>query len=361
VTAPLLSIVMPAFNTERYIGATLDSVLQQSFGDFELIVSDDGSTDSTVAIVRSYAERDRRVQLLERGNRALGGAAANRNHAIRHARGEWIAFCDSDDLWLSDHADVCAAAIRESPDAVIVFGDYRRFSGSIELAQPSTLEDKRFFALGSDYVQEVARTASGIEIYRMHSDRLLKFCCLRYCPLSTSAVLCRRETMVRNEIGFNESWVINEDFHAWMRMLEVGPAVAIRHVLYYYRQRPDNATSDVIRVYEGMARSHGAWMHRIWEQLSGQEQRTYRDKVAGFLGAAAWQHSRKGQVVRAVSAQLRLLRVRRSPADFLAVLRTFARSLVWGVFALFGRRSAESSMSSARAEPGADETGSGAA
>src|SRR6185503_17371689 len=108
-------------------------------------------------------------------------------------------------------------------------------------------------------------------------------------------------------------------------------------------QRPDNVTSNVIRMHEGMAQSHGAWMHRIWEQLSSQEQRTYRDKVAGFLGAAAWQHSRNGQVVGAVSAQLRLLRVRRSPTDFLAVFRTFARSLVWRTFALFGRRSAESS------------------
>lgn len=92
---PLFSVIMPAYNRERYIGAALDSVLAQTCSDWECIVVDDGSTDSTSTVVREVT--DHRVRLIQRPN---GGPGAARNQGAASAKGQYLAFLDSDDLWM---------------------------------------------------------------------------------------------------------------------------------------------------------------------------------------------------------------------------------------------------------------------
>jgi teichuronic acid biosynthesis glycosyltransferase TuaG len=96
----LVSIVMPAFNAGRFIGDSIRTVQAQTYTDWELLVVDDGSSDDTVDVVESFARWDRRVRLVGQGDR--GGPGAARNIGIAAARGEHLAFLDSDDLWLPD-------------------------------------------------------------------------------------------------------------------------------------------------------------------------------------------------------------------------------------------------------------------
>lgn len=93
----LVSIITPTYNCGRFIAETIESVLEQSYPDWELIISDDCSTDDTVEIVRSYQAGDPRIRYIR--NERNSGAAVTRNAALREARGRWIAFLDSDDLW----------------------------------------------------------------------------------------------------------------------------------------------------------------------------------------------------------------------------------------------------------------------
>lgn len=93
----LVSIIMPTYNCGRFIAETIESVLEQSYPDWELIISDDCSTDDTVEIVRSYQAGEPRIRYIR--NERNSGAAVTRNAALREARGRWIAFLDSDDLW----------------------------------------------------------------------------------------------------------------------------------------------------------------------------------------------------------------------------------------------------------------------
>ncbi|MBV1908277.1 MAG: glycosyltransferase family 2 protein [Kangiellaceae bacterium] len=92
-----VSVIMPVYNMEKYVKASVQSVLNQSYRDFELIVVDDGSSDSSVKICLSM--KDPRIRILRQKNRGLAGA---RNTGIRFAKGEYIAFLDSDDLWAKD-------------------------------------------------------------------------------------------------------------------------------------------------------------------------------------------------------------------------------------------------------------------
>src|SRR5215475_10055151 len=95
---PLVSIITPAWNVERLIGETIESVLSQTFGDWELLIADDCSTDQTPAIVGRYVAQDPRIKLIRQPRN--GGPALARQAAIDHAQGRYLAFLDSDDMWL---------------------------------------------------------------------------------------------------------------------------------------------------------------------------------------------------------------------------------------------------------------------
>lgn len=96
----LVSIITPTYNCGKFISETIESVLSQTYQNWELIISDDCSTDNTKEIIKPYLERDSRIKYI--CNEHNSGAAITRNAAIRKATGKWIAFLDSDDLWLPE-------------------------------------------------------------------------------------------------------------------------------------------------------------------------------------------------------------------------------------------------------------------
>ena len=114
---PRVSIVIPVYNVEAYLAQCLDSVLAQGDGDFEAVCVDDGSTDSSPAILRAYAARDRRVRVVTRAN---GGLSAARNTGLDAAAGEYVMFVDSDDWIPSDAVAKMRAAAEESGLPVVV-------------------------------------------------------------------------------------------------------------------------------------------------------------------------------------------------------------------------------------------------
>ncbi|CAM5524139.1 glycosyltransferase family 2 protein [Eoetvoesiella caeni] len=121
----LVSIIVPAFRAESYISETVESVLQQTYQDWEMLIADDCSPDDTVKIVSAWATRDQRIRLIECGKN--GGPAAARNAALKQSRGRWIAFLDSDDIWLPTKLqDSLAFALEHN--AALVFTAFRRMS-----------------------------------------------------------------------------------------------------------------------------------------------------------------------------------------------------------------------------------------
>ena len=95
--AGLVSIIMPSYNTAPYIAKSIQSVIDQTYKDWELIIVDDCSKDNTDEVIKPYLN-DARIKYLE--NDRNSGAAVSRNRALREAKGRWIAFLDSDDLWM---------------------------------------------------------------------------------------------------------------------------------------------------------------------------------------------------------------------------------------------------------------------
>jgi glycosyltransferase involved in cell wall biosynthesis len=127
VTPPDISVIIPAYNAERYLAQAIESVLAQRPAPAEVIVVDDGSSDGSAAVARGFGAP---VRCLTQPN-AGGGAA--RNRGVREARGAWLAFLDSDDLWSADKLALQTAALERDPALEAVFGHVEHFH-SPELA-----------------------------------------------------------------------------------------------------------------------------------------------------------------------------------------------------------------------------------
>jgi glycosyltransferase involved in cell wall biosynthesis len=119
-----VSVIIPAYNAARFLGETLTSVLSQTVPPLEVLVIDDGSTDSTPDVARAFGPR---VTLIQQANT---GESVARNRAIAAASGEWIAFCDADDLWVPQKLERQCAALEGRSDALWSFAWYEEFGDS---------------------------------------------------------------------------------------------------------------------------------------------------------------------------------------------------------------------------------------
>ena len=117
----LVSIIMPSYNSERYIRKSIESIQKQTFTDWELLITDDCSTDQTCDVIASMAQTDSRIRLFTSAQNA--GAGIARNHSISMARGRFIAFCDSDDQWLPEKLEKQLAFMMQQ-DCALSFSSY---------------------------------------------------------------------------------------------------------------------------------------------------------------------------------------------------------------------------------------------
>ena len=217
----LVTVVIPAFNAERFLERTLRSALQQTHRELEVIVVNDGSTDATALIAQRYAQRDPRVRVLSVPN---GGVASARNVGLYAGQGEFVAFLDSDDLWHPTKVERQVAALTkaEGSDAAACY----------TLMRIIDVEDR------------IIRNGSGVGYSGYIFTRHLFFR-----PVGNgSSLLVRRETALLIG-GFDPSWAARriggcEDLDFELKIAARHPIQAIRQYLVGYRAYPGNMSSD---------------------------------------------------------------------------------------------------------------------
>lgn len=121
----MISVVIPLFNKGKSISSTLKSVLSQSYTDFEVVVVDDGSTDSSAAVVQEIAKGDGRIRLIQKEN---GGVCSARNRGIKESKGEYVALLDGDDRWDKDYLQEQVKLIEDFPEAAMWGINFAEFS-----------------------------------------------------------------------------------------------------------------------------------------------------------------------------------------------------------------------------------------
>ena len=141
--SPCISIIVPIYNTESYLRRCIESVLSQTFTDFELLLIDDGSTDRSGEICDEYARMDNRVRVFHKEN---GGVSSARNLGLDNTRGKWILFVDPDDYWYIDTTleQLCHTAVKN--DADVVRGEYKAVdeNGNLLFSHPVSKQRMRY-------------------------------------------------------------------------------------------------------------------------------------------------------------------------------------------------------------------------
>ena len=205
--SPLVSVLMPAYNAERYIAQAVDSILQQSFPDFEFLIVNDGSTDGTLSILQDYADRDRRIRLVSRPNSGRGVASV-RNDLVRMARGELLALMDADDIAVSNRLELQVAFLHDHPEVGAV-------GGSI-----IDIDDAGRELIKVDYPLIDAEI----------QDALLSGRCLMANP-----TIMTRRSLVLGVGGYREEMLELEDMDLWLRIGEHAQLANLPETLLYYR------------------------------------------------------------------------------------------------------------------------------
>ncbi|MDO4569315.1 MAG: glycosyltransferase [Planctomycetia bacterium] len=205
---PIISIIMPVYNAAEFLREALDSVLNQTFSDLELICVDDGSTDSSGAILDEYARRDARLRVMHQAN---AGAAAARNAGLDLARGEVVAFVDSDDVLSLEMCEKAYAFYKETGAEIVLFGLQK-------MTEEGTLLDEfeRITKPQDSHAAAKARLAGSVAYGKLFSLEMLKRCHIR----------------------FDEGRAVGEDnLFALESALVANEVAVVRDVLYFYRRR----------------------------------------------------------------------------------------------------------------------------
>jgi GT2 family glycosyltransferase len=140
-SAPRVSVVIPAYNRERFVGPTIESVLGQTVAEWEMVVFDDGSTDATLEVARSYSQRDPRIRVAHGPNGGVA-LARNRGFALTDPSTEYVAFLDSDDLWERDALERLMVVLDSCPEFVAVHGLARCVDDVGQLVPGDDLEEQ---------------------------------------------------------------------------------------------------------------------------------------------------------------------------------------------------------------------------
>ena len=216
------SIILPCYNVEKYIRACIDSILQQTYKDFEVILVDDGARDSTPQICDEYAEKDTRVRTIHKPN---GGQADARNIGLEAAQGDYICYVDSDDFLANDNVlQLLADKTDGNPDIV-----HYKFQEWFE-------SDGHIAPCRFDYrIPTKGRSVADIYCDLIDKDAYY------------NSKIIRRGLLMENEIRF-EKGIVGEDNEWYYHVVMVAKSLAlVDEPLYIYRRRQGSTTTAITR------------------------------------------------------------------------------------------------------------------
>jgi glycosyltransferase involved in cell wall biosynthesis len=210
--APLVSILIPAYNAERYIKEAIDSALMQDYPNMEILVIDDGSTDKTQAIVRAYA--DPRIRLLQQENR---GIVRTRNRLLNEARGEYFSYLDSDDIYLQGRISKEVAFLEAHREYALVYCGIKYFFDG---------EPDKFY-------RHSFKQYSGDEVFPGLLEKMF----------ITNTTITFRRKIYDTLGGYDPALGFVEDWEYFIRMVRNGFAIAyLNEDLVRFRLRWDSST-----------------------------------------------------------------------------------------------------------------------
>ena len=237
---PAVSVIMPAYNAEKYIGEAIESIRNQTFQDWELIIVEDCSTDNTLSVIETYLQ-DPRIKLFR--NEQNVGIAGSRNKAIRLSSGKYIAVQDDDDLSLPDRLEKQTAFLDTHTTISAVAGHWM-------------MVDETGY--------QVLRL---MEAYR--NPLYIKAHLLFSYGIGNGSAMFRRDFVLLNNLFYRENMLGMEDFFFWIEFSKVGLISAVDSIVYKHRRHSAQETERRLQTSEQERRTLYAWIQKESLRMSG--------------------------------------------------------------------------------------------
>ncbi len=248
---PKVSILIPLYNSEEYIAETIDSCLNQTYENIEIIIVDDGSTDSSLDIAREYENKHKNIKVEVQKN---SGAPVARNRAFKLSTGEYIQYIDADDLMHPDKIYLQMKVLKNSDDLTIVFGKYGDFKKNIENTKWKNLPVNKNYNSGKQFLVELWE--SGIAV------------------IPHIWLIPRR--LIKISGGWDESLVKNQDGEFFARVVfKVSKVLFIENSIGYYRRDNENSISRQVsrKAFESKSKSFETYVNLMKDYLDEPEVR----------------------------------------------------------------------------------------
>ncbi len=228
---PLVSVIMPVYNAERYLSSAVESILNQSYKHLEFIIINDGSTDSSMEILKDYQSRDNRITLLNQPNNL--GIVHSLNAGLFVSKGKLIARMDADDISLPERLSHQVDFMEGNPE-VGLLGCKARYI------------DQYGDLLASPPMQ--------------HGDLAIRWQMLFGSPFFHSSVMVRASTLQRHGFRYEVAALHAEDYQLWSRIMLYAKAENLRKILLYYRLNPESTTMRNIAAHHKNAVMISTWI-----------------------------------------------------------------------------------------------------
>lgn len=207
---PLVTVFIPVYNSEKYLQESLESILNQSYTNLDILIVDDGSTDRSIEIIKNYT--DRRIRLIQ--NLKNMGIPFTRNVGLKEAKGKYIAIMDSDDISEKNRIERQVDYLEKNANIDAVASFYTQFGGRFQ---------KRVKA-------------------RFVSPEAIKIMLLFYNPIANPSAMIRKQTLEEHQIRYKEQFFVAQDYQLWSQLTEIGSITIIPEFLLRYRFGHENIT-----------------------------------------------------------------------------------------------------------------------
>lgn len=200
IAPPIVSVIMPVYNCDAFIAEAIESILHQTFHEFELIIIDDCSTDNTLKVIESF--RDKRILLIKKEKNT--GYVESLNMAIKISQGKFLARMDGDDISIPDRLAKQVEFLNDNPDVVVCGSWYQLLQSGETVSNPVENED-------------------------------IRIALLDYCALGHPTIMIRKDFLVRHNLFYKPAYRPAEDYELWTRVSTIGKMANIPEVLLRYR------------------------------------------------------------------------------------------------------------------------------
>ena len=213
---PNISVLLPAFNAEKYIKSAIQSILNQSYSNFELIILNDGSSDRTGNVIKSF--KDARIIYIK--NEQNIGLVNTLNKGLKLAKGKYIARMDADDISYADRFSKQYSFLEKNPSYVICSSSRKDFNDSMTKVHIS---------------------------YMPVSDSAIRISSIFSPPFTHPSAMFRKDVILKNNLFYDDNFKYSEDYDLWIRMLKYGKGYNFNEALLAYRNTPGSQTSNSIK------------------------------------------------------------------------------------------------------------------